>query len=48
VKRLVTLPELCERTRVFRDRTHAGEVIAGMRAAALPAGAIMTRSAVPP
>lgn len=39
--RLVTLPGLRERTQVFRDRTHAGEVLAGMLAPALPAGAIV-------
>jgi predicted phosphoribosyltransferase len=39
--RLVTLPELSDRTRVFRDREHAGEVLAGMLAGALPAGAIV-------
>lgn len=40
-QRLVMLPELAERTRVFRDRAHAGEVLAGMLAPALPAGAVV-------
>jgi putative phosphoribosyl transferase len=39
--RFVTLPELRERTRVFRDRTHAGEVLAGMLAPDLPPCAIV-------
>ncbi len=39
--RLATISELRDRTRVFRDRTHAGEVLAGMLAGALPAGAIV-------
>jgi putative phosphoribosyl transferase len=39
--RFVALPELRERTRVFRDRTHAGEILAGMLAPDLPPGAIV-------
>jgi len=39
--RLVTIPELSDRTRVFRDRTHGGEVLAGMLATELPAGAMV-------
>jgi len=39
--RVVDLPELRERVRVFRDRIHAGEVLAGMLAGALGPGAIL-------
>lgn len=34
--RIVVLPDLRNRVRVFRDRAHAGEVLAGMLAGALP------------
>lgn len=34
--RVVDLPELRDRIRVFRDRAHAGEVLAGLLAGALP------------
>ena len=39
--RIVTLPELRDRTGVFRDRAHAGEVLAGMLAAGLPHRALL-------
>jgi len=39
--KLVALPELQERTRVFRDRAHAGEILAGLLAPSLPPEAIV-------
>jgi predicted phosphoribosyltransferase len=39
--RVVDLPELRDRTLVFRDRLHAGEVLAGMLASALGPGAML-------
>lgn len=41
-QRVVDAPELRDRVGVFRDRTHAGEVLAGMLAEALaPAGSLV-------
>ena len=42
--KLVALPELHERTRVFRDRAHAGEVLAGMLAPSRPLRRSCSRS----
>jgi predicted phosphoribosyltransferase len=39
--RVVTLPELRDRTGVFRDRQHAGEVLAAMLAEGLPGRALV-------
>lgn len=39
--RIVELPELRDRVRVFRDRAHAGEILAGMLAAEVQPGAIV-------
>lgn len=39
--RLVTLPELRDRVGVFRDRAHAGEVLAGMLESALAGTAVV-------
>jgi predicted phosphoribosyltransferase len=39
--RIVDLPELRDRVRVFRDRAHAGGVLAGMLAGALPPAVLL-------
>lgn len=53
--RIVTLPELRDRTGVFRDREHAGEVLAGLLATglrgralilAIPAGGVPVAAAI--